>query len=49
MISLNTWCMDCEIRKYYWETRKEWIDWKNCPYVCEYATMFRKLARGEEQ
>ena len=49
MSIFNIWCMDCEIRKHYWENYNRLLDWKDCPYVCEYAIAIRNLAKGDEQ
>lgn len=35
------WCGNCQIRVYVKRHYDKWLDWMNCPYVCEYATAMR--------
>lgn len=35
------WCGNCQIRVYVHRHYDKWLDWMDCPYVCEYATAMR--------
>lgn len=35
------WCGNCQIRIYVLRHYGRILTWKDCPYVCEYATAMR--------
>lgn len=42
------WCGNCQIRVYIRRHYDYDFNWKNCPYVCEYADQMREWTKQFE-
>ena len=40
------WCGNCQIRVYIERHYNKQLNWEDCPYTCEYATVMRYSAQN---
>ena len=45
----NHWCGNCQIRIYIQRHYGRTLNWKDCPYTCEYAVAMRCTAQKKEE
>lgn len=48
MTEYKHWCGNCQIRIYIQRHEGIVLNWRDCPYTCEYATAMRAQMEVEE-